>query len=263
MRFTRYARLISIFAGASLSVGLEYRANFVVNVLESLLRACGAILGLSILFADGFGVGGWTRPEATVLVGIFTLVSGIMGAIIYPNLRRIAEAVRTGSMDFTLLKPVDAQFLVSTREFDVFRAPDILIGLALAIWAGAQLPGVTAGNVLIAAALLIGSMAIVYALCFMLATSAFWFVRVENTLELFWGLYNAGQFPITAFPGWVRWLFTFVVPIAFITTVPAEAVIGRANSASVLGTALVALVLLVVSRWFWRFAVRNYTSASS
>lgn len=263
MRLVRYARLISIFAGASLSVGLEYRANFVVNLLESLLRAFGAILGLSILFGDGVGVGGWTRPEATVLVGIFTLVSGIMGAVIYPNLRRIAEAVRTGSMDFTLLKPVDAQFLVSTREFDVFRVPDILIGLVLAIWAGTQLPGVTVANVLTGAALLIGSMAIVYALCFMLATLAFWFVRVENTLELFWGLYSAGQFPITAFPGWVRWLFTFVVPIAFVTTVPAEAVIGRASSGSLLGTVLVALVLLVVSRLFWRFAVRNYTSASS
>ena len=259
----KYWRIASIFAGASIAVNLEYRANFVVNVLESILRAVGAVFGLSVLFGDGSSLGGWSRLEATVLVGVFTFVDGLMGMIVYPNLRRIAEAVRTGSMDFALLKPVDAQFMVSVREVDVFRWPDVLIGLGLTVWAAAQLPTVTVTGVLIGVLLLAGAMGIVYALCFMLATTAFWFVRVENTLELFWGLYRAGQFPITAFPGWVRVLFTFVVPVAFITTVPAEAIIGRATTNNGLTAIAVAVVLLGVSRWFWRFALRNYTSASS
>jgi ABC-2 type transport system permease protein len=259
----RYVRLARILAGASISARLEYRVNFVINLFESILRSLGALLGLSVLFGDASGLGGWTRLEATALVGVFTLVDGLMGMSVYPNLRRIAESVRTGSMDFTLLKPVDAQFMVSAREIDVFRLPDALIGLGLVIYASLRLENITVQGVLTGAGLLLGAFGIVYSLCFMLATTAFWFVRVENTLELFWGLYRAGQFPVTAFPGWVRLLFTFVIPVAFITTVPTEAIIGRVSASSALTAIAVAVVLLIVSRAFWQYAVRSYTSASS
>ena len=231
----RYLRIARIFAGASIAVNLEYRANFVVNLIESLLRGAGSVLGLAVLFGDGTSLGGWSRLEATVLVGVFTFLDGLMGILIYPNLRRVAEAVRTGSMDFTLLKPVDAQFMVSVREVDVFSLPSALIGLGLIVWAASQIGTVTLSGVLLALLLLVGAMGIVYSLCFMLVTTAFWFVRVENTLELFWGLYRAGQFPVTAFPSWTRLLFTFVVPVAFITTVPAEAIVGRGNLQGALG----------------------------
>jgi ABC-type uncharacterized transport system permease subunit len=86
---------------------------------------------------------------------------------------------------------------------------------------------------------------------------------VENITELFNGLFRAGQFPVTVFPGWVRVFFTFIVPVAFITTVPAEAVVGRIRPEIALASAGVALALLAISRWFWGVALRSYTSASS
>jgi ABC-2 type transport system permease protein len=263
MRLARYARLVSIFAGASISVRLEYRANFVANLIESLLRALTVVLGTGVLFGDGRGLGGWNLNEAFVLIGVFMVIEALMGMVMYPNLRRIAEAVRTGSMDFLLLKPVDAQFLVSAREVDIFRVPDLLIGLGFGIYGASQIEGISGLSLLAGSLLMLGSLGIAYALCFMLATLAFWFVRVENTLELFWGLYRAGQFPITAYPGWVRLLFTFIVPVAFMTTVPAQTIIGKADGLAALGTIGVAVLLLVVSRRFWRFALRSYTSASS
>lgn len=263
MKLARYARLVSIFAGASIGVRLEYRANFVANVVEAILRALTVVLGLSVLFGDGRGLGGWSIREAYVLVGVFMVIEAVMGMVMYPNLRRIAEAVRTGSMDFLLLKPLDTQFLVSTREVDIFRLPDLLIGLGFGIYGASQISTVTPLSLLAGVLLMLGALGIAYALCFMLATTAFWFVRVENTLELFWGLYRAGQFPITSYPGWVRLLFTFVVPVAFMTTVPAQTIIGKADPMGALGTIGVAVLLGWVSRRFWRFALRSYTSASS
>jgi ABC-2 type transport system permease protein len=263
MNPARYLRLARVLAGASVSAKLEYRANFTLNLVGALFRALGMLLGLSVLFGTGENLGGWSRLEATVLVGVFVLVDGLMGLFVYSNLRSIGESIRTGSMDFTLLKPVDAQFMVSAREIDVFRLPDALVGIAFMVYGASGLTTVTFGGVLLGAGLLLGALGIVYALCFMLATTAFWFVRVENTLELFWGLSRAGQFPITAFPGWVRVMFTFIVPIAFITTVPASALIGRASPSNALTGIAVTVVLLIVARLFWRFAVRSYTSASS
>ena len=259
----RYFKLISIFAGSSIAAQLEYRANFVVNFLGSIFTALGSLFGLSILLSGGSSLGGWNQLEAIIVVGIFTLIEGYMGMFLYPNLNRIAEGVRTGSMDFTLLKPLDSQFLVSSRNINILRFPDFLIGTGLIIYASLRLSSVQTPGVLVAVLLILAGCASVYSIWFMLCTTAFWWVGVENITELFWGFFRAGQFPVTAFPGWGRIFFTFIIPVAFITTVPAEALIGRVKLEAALGSLGVAVLLLIVSRFFWRFALRNYTSASS
>lgn len=263
MSLVRYIRLLRIFTAASISAQLEYRVNFVISLLSAVLTSGGGLFGLIVLTGDGRAIGGWNYYEACVVVGIFTLVQGFIGAVLYPNLNKIGEAIRLGTMDFTLLKPVDAQFLVSTRNVNVFRLTDVLIGIGLIAWAAGYLPGINAERILIGSALLLAALAIVYAIWFGLTTTSFWFVKVENITELFNGLFRAGQFPVSAFPGWVRLLFTFVIPVAFITTVPAEALIGRMDATTALTALIVALVLLILSRWFWNVAVSSYTSASS
>ncbi len=250
--------------GASLSTQLEYRANFVVNLIETMLRVVGSLLGLTILVGNSRNIGGWSLLEAAVVLGIFTLFDGLMSMALAPNLNRIAEGVRTGTMDFVLLKPIDAQFLVSFRNINLLRLPDVLLGLGIIIWAVLQLePRPDAPHIILAGLLMLTAYSIVYGIWFMLSTTAFWFVRVENITELFWGFYRAGQFPVTVFPGWMRTFFTFVIPIAFITTVPAQALTGRLESTAIVGSVGIAMLLFIVSRWFWKFALRSYTSASS
>ena len=263
MRLLRYLRIALIFAGASVSAQLEYRANFVVNLVGSLLLAGGSLLGLAVLYGDGQPLGGWSYRETVVVVGLFTFVQGYIGAFLYPNLNRMAEEVRQGTMDFTLLKPVDAQFYLSTRNVNIFRLTDVFIGAGLVVWAASGLGGARLSGALLGAGLVVAALAIVYSVWFMLSTTSFWFVKVGNVTELFNGLFRAGQFPVTALPGWVRLFFTFLIPVAFVTTVPAEAITGRARPGAVLAATLIAVALGLASRWFWNFAVRNYTSASS
>src|SRR5262245_13905431 len=116
MKLRRYLRLIGVFTRASISAQLEYRANFLVSLVGALLSSGGALFGLLILAGDGQPIGGWSYREASVVVGLFTIVDGFIGVLLRPNLNKIAEAIRLGTMDFTLLKPIDAQFLVSTRN---------------------------------------------------------------------------------------------------------------------------------------------------
>jgi ABC-2 type transport system permease protein len=260
----RYFTLIRVFIGASISAQLEYRANFVVGLISAILTSGGALFGLLIL-SGGVDrpIGGWNYHEASIVVGLFTLVQGFIGGVLSPNLNKIGESIRLGTMDFTLLKPIDSQFLVSTRNVNMFRLLDVLFGLGVIIWAVLGLPAATVGGLLSGAALLGAALLLVYAIWFILTTSAFWFVKVENITELFSGLFRAGQFPISSFPTWVRLLFTFLIPIAFITTVPAEAIIGRLTFSNALGTFALAFVMIGISRWFWNVALRSYTSASS
>ncbi|WP_019008253.1 ABC transporter permease [Deinococcus aquatilis] len=261
---TRYFRLIRIFTGATISAQLEYRANFLGAVLASLGEVGVALLGIAVLFGQPgtVSVGGYSFHQALLVVGFFMLTEGFISVFVQPNMSKIAEAVRTGSMDFTLLKPIDAQFNVSTRNLNVLRLTDILIGLGLIVYAASFLT-VTPGGVVAAAVMYLSALVIVYCIWLALSTTAFWFVKTQNMSELFSGVFGAGRFPVTAFPVPVRAFLTFVVPIAFITTVPAQALTGGLSPLLALASPLVAAVLFVGSRLFWKKAVGSYTSASS
>lgn len=261
---TRYFRLIRIFTGATISAQLEYRANFLGAVLASLGEVGVALLGISVLFFQPGTqtVGGWTFREALLVTGFFMLTEGFISVVIQPNMSRIAEAVRTGSMDFTLLKPIDSQFNVSTRNLNVLRIPDILIGLGLIVYAASGLT-ISPVGVLQAAVLYLSALVIVYCIWLGLSTTAFWFVKTQNASELFNGVFGAARFPVTAFPVPVRFLLTFVVPVAFITTVPAQAMTGHLSPTLALASPVVAALLFVATRLFWLKTVGSYTSASS
>jgi ABC-2 type transport system permease protein len=102
-----------------------------------------------------------------------------------------------------------------------------------------------------------------YSLWFMLGATSIWFTKIYNVTEVLRGLTAAGRFPMAAYPASYRMFFTFVVPVAFLTTVPAEVIMGRLSWQSVGWSGVTAAILFAFSSWVWRFALRFYTSASS
>ncbi|MEM9504788.1 MAG: ABC-2 family transporter protein, partial [Cyanobacteria bacterium P01_E01_bin.43] len=102
-----------------------------------------------------------------------------------------------------------------------------------------------------------------YSLWFILAATSIWFVKIYNVTEVLRGLLEAGRFPVVAYPTIYRVFFTFVIPVAFLTTVPAQSLLGQVEWTWILGSIGLAIALLQFSRWFWQFALRFYTSASS
>jgi ABC-2 type transport system permease protein len=150
------------------------------------------------------------------------------------------------------------------QRIEIWKLVDVFLGLGVLGVALARLqqavgPGETAVFLL---ALLCGGI-IVYSFWLMLATCSFWIVRVENILVIFQSMYNAGRWPVGWYPGWLRFALTFIVPIAFAVTVPAQGLIGRLNGRLLLGTVALALALLLLSRLFWRFGIRHYSGASA
>jgi ABC-2 type transport system permease protein len=169
-----------------------------------------------------------------------------------------------GTLDFTILKPEDAQLLISIRQVEIWKLLDVIMGIIVLIVGLVQL-GAQIGVVQALAfgvALLAGSV-IVYSFWMMLATCAFWFVKTENILVIFQSMYQAGRWPVTIYPGWLRLILTFLVPITFAVTVPAEALTGRLDIQTLSLALGVAAVLFLISRWFWRFGIRFYSGASA
>jgi ABC-2 type transport system permease protein len=97
----------------------------------------------------------------------------------------------------------------------------------------------------------------------MLGATSIWFVKIYNVTEVLRGLVEAGRYPIVAYPATYRFFFTFIIPVAFLTTIPAEAMLNRSQPSWLVGSGILAVGLLLASRIFWQFALRFYTSASS
>lgn len=258
----RYWRVLGLFWGTAIAAEMEYRLNFVIAALTSVGNLVGSFFGLFLFYRTGYSFQGWSWTEALVILGIFTVLQGFSGTFLIPNLSRIVNHVQQGTLDFVLLKPISSQFWLSTRTLSPWGMPDFVLGFALILYAGGK-EGVTWSNY-VAGLLTLGLGCLsVYSLWFMLGATSIWFVKTYNVTEVLRGLIEAGRFPMSAYPAAYRFFFTFVVPVAFLTTVPAEALLGRVEGIWVGGSVGLAIALLWLSAQFWAFALRFYTSASS
>ena len=260
----RYLRLLWTFFRVGVMSELAYRVNFFVQLFESVLELGTAVAGLAVIFSFTRTLGGWTPDEVLALVGVFFIVGGAIRLGIQPSLERLIESVRDGTFDFTLTKPEDAQVLASIQRVEIWKLTDVGLGIgvlsvAIARW-GTHVGAVHALS--FAGALLAGGV-IVYSFWMILATSAFWLVRVENILMIFQSMYEAGRWPVSIYPAWLRFALTFLVPVAFAVTVPAQALTGRLSWQTLAGAWALAAVMFTAARLFWRAGVRCYSGASA
>lgn len=258
----RYFDVLKLLWSAAIAAELEYRINFILAALTSLGNLSGSIFGLFLFYRTGYTFQGWRWEEALIVLGIFTLLQGFSSTFLAPNLNRIVDHVQKGTLDFVLLKPISSQFWLSTHTLSPWGLPDIIFGVILIGYAGSRL-GITLTNYLISAIPLVFGLGSLYSLWFMLGATSIWFVKIYNVTEVLRGLLEAGRYPMVAYPITYRFFFTFIVPVAFLTTVPAEAMLGRVQVGWIVGAGVLALGLLIVTRFFWSFALRFYTSASS
>jgi len=260
----RYLRIFGLFFRIGAMGEMQYRFNFLLNLFQSILRLGMAIGGFAVVFSYTDTLGGWLPDEVLALVGVYTLVGGLIGLVVYPSMEQFIMSVRDGSLDFTLVKPADAQLLNSVQSVDIWRLNDLGLGLGVLILALGRLRAQVG---LQEAALFIGMLltggAIIYSFWTILATLSFWFVRVENILEIFRSMYDAGRWPVSLYPPWLHFTLSFIVPIAFVTNVPVEALTGRLSSSTLLLATLLAIGLLAVSRVFWKIGLHRYSGASA
>ena len=259
-----YLRLFGVYFRLSVMGELAYRVNFYVQLFQSLVELATALTGLAVIFSYTDNLAGWNSNEMLALVGVYFITGGVIGLMIQPSLEQFITSVRDGTFDFTLVKPEDAQFLMSFQVVNIWKLIDIVMGAAVLAAALVRLGDkVGAWQAAAFGLMLLTGGLIIYSFWVILATLAFWFVRVENILVIFQSMYEAGRWPISLYPGWLRFALTFVVPVAFATTVPAEALTGRLTGNTLLGASLVACALLAVSRLFWRIGLRRYSGASA
>jgi ABC-2 type transport system permease protein len=261
---TRYFRLFAIQLRISVATAMAYRANFVVQGLMSILWTAITVLPLIVLFGQRSEVAGWDQPSMLIVLAYFYGVRAILEGTISPSLVNLVARIRNGSFDYTLLKPVDAQVLVSTSQYEPTRALELITAIAMIVYAFVQRGRPPApADIALGIVLFATGVAATYALWILCAAAAFWVGRLDNLMFLLDAIFDVGRWPVTVFHGVWRFTFTFVIPIALMTTYPAKALLGTLAAGPAIATAAGALVLVGLSRLMWRTAIRSYTSASS
>ncbi|HLK39223.1 MAG TPA: ABC-2 family transporter protein [Polyangiaceae bacterium] len=258
----RYLRLLAVQLRASLLLGMQYRADFVLDALVEVFWMATAIVPLLVVYDVRSTVAGWSRGEALLVMGWFTFLQGVLEGAISPGLATVVEHIRKGTLDFVLVKPADAQFLVSTARLHPWRAVNVLTALAIFAW-GFRLLGraPTLSNVATAVVALFASVSVLYALWMLTVSAAFYVVRIDNLSQLFSAIFDAARWPVDVFRGAVWVMFTFVVPLALMTTYPAEALLGRLAAGTLAGALAGGVAALTLSRAVWLASIRRYTSA--
>jgi ABC-2 type transport system permease protein len=260
----RYLRLLGLQIRVALLGALQYRADFFAQGLMTLNWFAFCLVPLVLVYRDRPAIAGWSFPEALVLVGWFALLQGVMEGAINPSLTAVVEHIRKGTLDFILIKPADAQFLVSTAKFAPWRVLDGVTAVAIWIFAFAKLHRLpTPGGVGAAAILLVASVAVLYSLWILAICAAFWVVRLDNLAYLFDSILDFARWPVSVFRGTLRFVFTFVIPLAILTTYPAQALLGHLSLRTGLFAVGGATIFATLARWLWSRAIAHYTSASS
>jgi ABC-2 type transport system permease protein len=259
----RYLRLWAAFIKNCMIRELSFRLNFILQALTGSTWFLMSVLTFWVVFQHTQEVAGWTKYEVLLLLGSSHLLMRLFMTLFMENLARLPELIRTGELDFYLVKPVSAQFVLSTRYFSSDAVADATVGISLMLYAASKLdlhPSLS--GALLFGLLLLNGLALYYSIMFILVTSAFWFIRF-NAMDIWWQLTNIVRQPAELFPGRIKAFLTWCLPMLIIVNFPVKALLGRLDLPSAALAMLASLLLLFASSAFFKLALKRYRSASS
>lgn len=259
-----YLKLLATLLRVNLQQELAYRADAIMNLFVMIMWTGWELISLSIVFTNTESLGGWGVGELIALLGVFRLVHTLMAALVWPNTEKFNTAMRDGTLDYTLLMPAPTLLLVSFTRIVIWRVADLVIAVVLLVLgASISANAVTMSSFLAFALLVAGGMAIFYGLWIILMAFTFWFIKFDNNVTILQALIEAGRYPATVYPPWLRLIVTFIVPIAVATTVPIQALRGELPWWQVAVFLLVAVVVVAIALQIWRAGLQRYSGASA
>ncbi len=278
-----YASVFLMFARNSLVRDMMFRANFLIEAVSSLSWAIMNVGLYWIIFQHTSSIGagtGWGKYEFFVFMGTTWIVNSLVQTFFMPNSEEFSELIRTGGLDFAMLKPIDTQFLISLRKVSWSSLSNLLLGIVLLVISLAHLtsraenPWRFEPSMLLLYPLYVAcGVAILYSLMICLAATSVWLGRNQTLYDFWFYITNFSRYPMEIYArGWglpLLFIFTFVIPVLVVVNVPArllaQPLTPRADwEWPLAGFTLVATLLsLLASRWVFQKALLSYRSASS
>jgi ABC-2 type transport system permease protein len=274
-----YIRVFLTFARNSLVRDMMFPANFIIETISSFGWVMMNIGFYFLIFeyTDQIGAGGdagaaWNKHQFFVFIATSMFINSVVQLLFMTNADEFSELIRTGGLDFALLKPIDTQFLISLRRIEWASLANFVVAAALMAYALPRIEGfeLSLWQVALYPVYLIGGIAILYSLMIVLAAASVWLGRNTTIYDFWFYITNFSRYPMEIYHGpvgdWLRRVFTFALPILIVVNVPARLLakpLRPENAYLALFAVAATIMSLVASRWVFNRALLSYRSASS
>jgi ABC-2 type transport system permease protein len=269
-----YFRVFLTFARNSLVRDMTFRWNFIAESITSLSWMSLNFLYYILIFkfAPSIGEGtGWGKYQFFIFLATGLFINSIVQAFFMPNAEEFSELIRTGGLDFALLKPIDTQFIVSLTKIDWSSLSNFVFAIGLLIYSLIKLayvPGPV--QITLYPLYIVCGVVIMYSLTIALAATSVWLGRNQNLYDFWFYITNFSRYPLEIYSGPfgtpLRLFFTYLIPVMIVVNVPAR-LIALPLEPGQWPLALFALVATVgsfaASRWLFQRSLLHYRSASS
>jgi ABC-2 type transport system permease protein len=265
---TRYARILACFVRNGLVRELSFRTNFIITVISEMLWLGMMLIFVEVIFHYTSNVSGWSNHQYLFLLGTHFLITSIFETLFFSNLSRMSELIRTGSLDFVLLKPASTQFLLSFERIDYSALANAPLGAFLCGYAAWRLGvSISAVDIVLFILLVICGVITLYALMFIFSSTSVWLVRQTSVQHMWFYLTSCSKYPAEIYEPLARgvlWFaLTFVAPVLIVANLPANVMVRTFAPWMVAYAVFAAVAILGLSSMIFRWALRSYRSASS
>jgi len=262
--FLKYCRVYALFASNCFMAQIEYRSNFLIVICMELAWLIGRILILVVMYETNISINGISPDGVLLYLGTFSIMIGIFNIFFLPNFYSISGHIRNGSLDVLMTKPISLQFLLTLRTLEfIIPLPTIVVGAIMVIlsWSRLHVPFSLENIFGYMFYMGVGSMAC-YVVFLLPQLLAFWLVKIDVILisETMW---EFNSMPMNIYNKWIQRFGFYVIPVLGITNLPVLYILKKLTFYSAILPIIVLVTLFIFQRFIWKFAIKNYSGASS
>ena len=245
---------------------LAYRSSFFFLTCGVIFQIILSLIFIKVIFGWVSHIRGWSYHEMLIITGTSILLEGLIWmSCAYLHILKVL--LKNGTLDGILVKPMGSQFLVSCYRGDLEDIVRVVSGIGIIVYAlfNMDIPAgqliANGGTYLV---LLANAYVILYSISVILNSIAFWTIESPTTFAMIEVISRVSQYPSDIYSGLAaKIVFSTVIPILFISSVPAKVLSRGFQWPLVLGSFLAAVVFTYVSRYVWKRGLSVYSSASS
>lgn len=270
-----YVRVWTTFFRNSIIREMMFKGNFLIQVVTRAFWFFAQIAMFKVIFDKVPTINDWNQDQYFAFMATGMLINGIVETFFMPNCANLSEQIRTGRLDFALIKPLNTQFIVSLERINLAMLSQVMLASLLLInslWRIGQ--PVSVGQ--LAVYLLYVAMGVLffYSMMIVTACTSIFMGRNQGLYDFWFYITVFARYPRSIYDGndserfeageMLQFGFSYIMPILLVITVPARVIVDTLDQPHFAAVAVVAAVGgLFLSRIVFRWSLNHYRSASS
>jgi len=263
-QFSRYFRLYKEILRFSFQNFMVYRAHFINSIIATVGWGAFQFIWIELLTFRTRSAFGWTKNELVILAISYIIMMGILHFFFSHNMSRLSRIIDKGELDFLLLKPVDSQFLVSLYIQNYPNLVRVLLGIIL-LFVYLHIINLTFTLIgwLGFICFIFFGIILLYSLWMFYCTFLIWFPRLTNIIDFLFTINGMARYPSEMMKKLNPGILLFILPFTLSVATPVKILVRGSFDVDIIYLVIISIGMFAISRIFWLFALRHYTSASS